>query len=202
MEQVRKELTLTVKTWAGWHQHWLIAWSQTLISSPLNQDLNAQTLFIPPNLDPKMTSLLLVLHILPCNLFFSIWACSARVREWKDLVGSPGLTPGIFSTSSCCLMVWYSLRVAGTDRKKFTCKEFKKWSGWNTKENSHPSEWVWFWSKSAVWFDLLGGLPVEKPKSKIILWLYLPTTDLWVSAFHDPFSDLLCSTIGTMQCLF
>ena len=149
-----------------------------------------------------MTSPLLAQHILPCNLFFSIWACSARVREWKDLVGSPGLTPGIFSTSSCCLMVWYSLRVAGTDRKKFTCKELEKWSGCNTKEKSHPSEWVWFWSKSVVKFDLLGGLPVEKPKSKIILWLYLLTTDLWVPAFHDPFSDLLCSTIGTMQCLF
>ena len=150
MEQVRKELTLTIKNMKWLTSAWLKARSRTLISSPLNQDLNTQTLFIPPNLDPKMTLPSLALHILPCNLFFSIWACSARVREWKDLVGSPGLTPGIFSTSSCCLMVWYSLRVAGTDRKKFTCKELKKWSGCNTKEISHPSEWVWFWSKSAV----------------------------------------------------
>ena len=37
-----------------------------------------------------------------------------RVREWNDRGGSPGLRPGIFSTSSCCLMVWYSLRLAGT----------------------------------------------------------------------------------------
>ena len=101
-----------------------------------------------------MTSLLLALHILPCNLFFSIWACSARVREWKDLVGSPGLTPGIFSTSSCCLMVWYSLRVAGTDRKKFTCKEFTQIAtqvsgcGFGQRVQSGLIYWVGFLWKS------------------------------------------------------
>lgn len=54
---------------------------------------------------------------LPCSRFFSICACSARVREWKDRVGSPGLTPGIFSTSNCCFIVWYSLRLAGTEEQ-------------------------------------------------------------------------------------
>ena len=51
----------------------------------------------------------------PASRFFSICACSAGVREWKERAGSPGFRPGIFSASSCCLIVWYSFRLAGTE---------------------------------------------------------------------------------------
>ena len=49
----------------------------------------------------------------PASRFFSMAAWSAGGSWWKVRTGSPGINGGTSSLSSCSLMLWYSLRLAG-----------------------------------------------------------------------------------------
>ncbi len=64
------------------------------------------------------------MHNSPASRFFSSCACSWGGREWKDLGLSPGFSGGKVSLSSCSLIVWYSLRLAGTVSK---CRKYPTW---------------------------------------------------------------------------
>ncbi len=52
---------------------------------------------------------------LPCSLFFSSWACSWLGKEWKLRGLLPNLSGGNVSLSNWSLILWYSLRLAGTE---------------------------------------------------------------------------------------